>query len=141
MPRGKSLSSDDRSKSRRQPCSGRRSAMRFNASLVRLLLLGCLGAVLSSSVTVAQDGPLPFTFELQDASPLELYDSELDSSDSNTPVLWAHGRVYAFVSHYLPIGHSYRRSGTALDTLEAGATPVEIKRDQTPQVGKWIEAT
>jgi hypothetical protein len=115
--------------------------MRFSASFPRLLLLVCLAAASWSSASLAQEAPLPFSFELQDASPLELYDSELDSSDSNTPVLWAHGRIYAFVSHYLPIGHSYRRSGTALDSLEAGAIPVEIKRDQTPQVGKWVEAT
>lgn len=92
----------------------------------------------------AQDSPLhplPFTVDLTSASPIELYDEELETSDSNTPVEWANGRVYVFVSHWLPIGHSYRRSGSSLKKLEAGAIQIEITGDKTPGVGKWLEAT
>lgn len=97
--------------------------------------------LLAPGPAFAQERALPFAFEIEAAPVIELYDADLETSDSNTPIHWAHGRVYAFVSHFLPKGHSYRRSGTALDTLEAGAIPVEIVNDPSPKVGKWIEAT
>lgn len=107
----------------------------------RLISLVFAMALSAPGVALPQDRSLPFTFEIDDAPVIELYDSDLETSDSNTPIHWANGRVYAFVSHFLPIGHSYRRSGAGLDSLEAGAIPVEITHDQTPRAGKWIEAT
>jgi hypothetical protein len=93
------------------------------------------------AATQDQARTLPFTATLEPAPAIELYDSELETSDSNSPVHWANGRVYVFVSHWLPIGHSYRRAGTSLDALEDGAISVVIEHDRTQGVGKWIEAT
>src|SRR5574337_1622405 len=84
---------------------------------------------------------LPFTFELRDAAPITIYDEDLETSDSNSPVEWFGGRAYVFVSHYFPIGHTYRRSGVSLGKLEAGAIQIEIQDDRSPGVGKWLEAT
>lgn len=115
---------------------------------MRLMAAGCalcmvaLGPVAAAIPATAQTNPSPpFSVELRDAPPIELYDQDLETSDSNSPVEWVNGRVYVFVSHWLPIGHSYRRSGVSLNELEAGAIHVEIQHDQTPGVGKWIEAT
>lgn len=84
---------------------------------------------------------LPFTVQLQDAPPFAIYDAHLDSSDSNSPVEWSHGRVLVFVSHWDPIGHSYRRSGPSLDHLDPGSIKIDIRQDESPGVGKWLEAT
>ncbi|HTI88036.1 MAG TPA: hypothetical protein VL966_15645 [Alphaproteobacteria bacterium] len=113
----------------------------------RLALFACVAATLAAFSGIparSQDeaaSPLPFAVELRDADPITLYDDQLEMSDSNTPVHWSNGRAYVFVSHWLPIGHSYRRSGTDIKSLEAGGIQVTIDDDKTPGVGKWIEAT
>ncbi|MGE5538757.1 MAG: hypothetical protein ACM30I_09060 [Gemmatimonas sp.] len=117
--------------------------MHVRVALGSMLLLAvfALGGSLPARAQDEAASPLPFAVELRPASPLQLYDDDVETSDSNTPVHWNDGRAYVFVSHWVPIGHSYRRSGSSLDKLEAGAIPITIEDDHTPGVGKWIEAT
>lgn len=64
------------------------------------------------------------------APPLRLYGAELARSDGNSPVLREHGRTLVFLSHYQPIGHSYRRLGGAAGFADwSDAQPVRILDD------------
>lgn len=74
------------------------------------------------------------------AAPLLLHAPPLRRTDSNSPVLRRGGRTLAFVSHYQPRGHTYRRTGE--NTLWPGGAldPVQLIDDPTPEVGKWIQS-
>ena len=61
-------------------------------------------------------------------------------ADGNCPVHRHGGRTVALFSHYLPVGHTWRRDGAALETL-GRAERVVLADDPAPSVGKWIEAT
>jgi hypothetical protein len=74
------------------------------------------------------------------APPLRLYGAELARSDGNSPVLREAGRTLAFLSHYQPIGHSYRRLGGAAGFDWDAPQPVRILEDPDPASGKWIES-
>ncbi|MBM3555228.1 MAG: hypothetical protein FJX47_06705 [Alphaproteobacteria bacterium] len=75
------------------------------------------------------------------APPLRLHDGSFQRTDANCPVHVQGGRLFAFMSHYQPIGHSYRRVGRP---GLAGLGPLEkirILDDPDPASGKWLEST
>jgi hypothetical protein len=108
------------------------------AAILCGLLAQCVPVAAARSASAVAHA---FTVKLEDAPPFEIYDPKLDSSDSNSPIEWSHGRVLAFVSHWDPIGHSYRRSGASLDRLDTGSVKIDIRDNASPGVGKWLEAT
>jgi hypothetical protein len=44
------------------------------------------------------------------------------------------------MSHYQPLGHSYRRTGKTLEALEGPLERVRLMNNPDPKVGKWIES-
>lgn len=83
----------------------------------------------------------PFQAEVQAAPRHMLHDGSFQRSDCNSPVHMHQGRLFAFVSHYLPIGHSYRRIGDPGFRFPTPLQPVRIVDDPDPTMGKWIEST
>lgn len=81
----------------------------------------------------------PLAADLIGAEPLRLHPPSLRRTDSNSPLLRRRGRSLAFVSHYLPLGHTLR---TASDGPWPGGPfePVRLIDDPTPQVGKWLQS-
>lgn len=45
-----------------------------------------------------------------------------------------------YFSHYVPIGHTYRRRGSRGLDFDQPAAPVRFADDPSPGVGKWLEA-
>lgn len=82
-----------------------------------------------------------FHVEIREAPRRTLHDDTFQRSDCNSPVHMHHGRLFAFVSHYLPIGHTYRRIGKHGLHFSSGLEPVRIVADPDPSTGKWIEST
>lgn len=82
-----------------------------------------------------------FGFELSEAAPILLQSEHLPRTDANSPVHSHNGQVIAFMSHYVPLGHSYRRIGPALEKLEGPLERVHLLNNPDPAVGKWIEST
>jgi hypothetical protein len=81
--------------------------------------------------------------DLVPAEPIKLHAPPLRRTDSNSPVLRAGGRTLAFVSHYLPRGHTLRWSGVQPwpDGGPDGAwEPVRFLDDPAPEMGKWIQS-
>jgi hypothetical protein len=78
--------------------------------------------------------------DIAPALPLRLYDSSLARTDCNSPVRRENGRTLAFISHYQPIGHSYRRTGGAGFADWGAPVAVRLADDPDPHSGKWIEA-
>ena len=78
--------------------------------------------------------------ELVPADPLLLHAPPLRRTDSNSPLLRRGGRTLAFVSHYLPLGHTYRRVGETSLWPCGGLEQVKLLGDPTPEVGKWIQS-
>ncbi len=118
--------------------------IRCSSSLVlRALAAVLLTAVALPGAALAAD-TLPIRIEIRPAPRIALYDG-IPRADSNSPVHRWQGRLYAFVSDYEPIGHSYRRLGTP-DAAATGLTvtgpmqPVRIANDPDPKIGKWIES-
>ncbi|MGE4219989.1 MAG: hypothetical protein AB7G39_11120 [Alphaproteobacteria bacterium] len=108
-----------------------------------LALRGALAAALSAGLAFAgaaraADSP-PVRIDLRPAPRIALYDG-IPRADSNSPVHRWQGRLYAFVSHYEPRGHSYRRIGTTALTFAEPMQPVRIANDPDPRIGKWIES-
>ncbi len=66
--------------------------------------------------------------------------TSLPRTDCNSPVLRESGQALAFVSHYAPRGHTYRRA--AADPFDARAIlqPVRLLDDPAAAIGKWIES-
>lgn len=66
--------------------------------------------------------------------------ANLPRTDCNSPVLRESGQALAFVSHYAPRGHTYRRA--AADPFDRRVTlqPVRLRDDPAPSTGKWIES-
>lgn len=83
----------------------------------------------------------PFQAEIRAAPRRMLHDGSFQRSDCNSPVHMHQGRLFAFVSHYLPIGHSYRRIGERGFRFAAPLEPVRIVNDPDSTIGKWIEST
>ena len=83
----------------------------------------------------------PFQAEILSAPRLMLHDGSFQRSDCNSPVHMHQGRLIAFVSHYQPIGHSYRRIGDSGLRFSTPLQPVRILDDPEPGMGKWIEST
>ncbi len=79
-------------------------------------------------------------FELVPADPLLLHAPLLRRTDANSPLLRRGGSTLAFMSHYLPIGHTYRRTGEGAAWPCGALEPVKLLDDPTPGVGKWIES-
>lgn len=65
----------------------------------------------------------------------------LARTDANSPIHSYGGHVFAFMSHYSPLGHSYRRMGDSLMKLEGPLQRVRLVDDPDSKVGKWIEST
>lgn len=84
--------------------------------------------------------PPHFGFALREAPPILLQDGELARTDANSPVHSYGGRLYAFMSHYSPIGHTYRRLGKSLMHLTGEMQRIQLLNDPDPKVGKWIES-
>jgi hypothetical protein len=87
-----------------------------------------------------QPGPRLYA-ELTPAPPITLHDGRLTRSDGNSPVHFYGGRTYAFVSHYHPIGHTYRRVGEPSLRFGNSWERTRILGDPDPTIGKWIEST
>lgn len=85
--------------------------------------------------------PAPFQAEIQAAPRHMLHDGSFQRSDCNSPVHMHQGRLFAFVSHYLPIGHTYRRIGDSGFRFPTPLEPVRMVDDPEPSMGKWIEST
>lgn len=83
----------------------------------------------------------PFQAEIRAAPRRMLHDGSFQRADCNSPIHMHQGRLFAFVSHYLPIGHSYRRIGERGFHFPSPLEPVRIVNDPNPTVGKWIEST
>lgn len=81
-----------------------------------------------------------FRAKIRRASGIKLHGDELQRSDCNSPVHIHAGRLYAFVSHYSPIGHTYRRMGKPGLRFMSPLEPVKLVNDTDPAVGKWIES-
>ena len=79
-------------------------------------------------------------FELVPADPLLLHAPPLRRTDANSPLLRRRGHTLAFVSHYLPLGHTYRRVGEQSLWPGGALDPVKLIDDPTPAVGKWIQS-
>lgn len=84
--------------------------------------------------------PVGFTARLRPAAQLKLHGDQLPRTDCNSTVMRLAGRAVAFISHYVPIGHSYRRLGDLALNFAAPLQKVELRGDPDPAVGKWIEA-
>lgn len=69
-----------------------------------------------------------------------LHAPPLPRTDANSPLLRQGGRTLAFVSHYLPIGHTYRRTGERGPWPDGPLDAVRLLDDRTPSVGKWIQS-
>jgi len=83
---------------------------------------------------------VPFRVEIRKGSRCTLHDNSFQRTDCNSPVHTYQGRVVAFVSHYLPIGHTYRRVGERGLIFTSPLEPVRIEADPDPSAGKWIES-
>lgn len=79
-------------------------------------------------------------FELVPAAPLLLHAPPLRRTDANSPLLRRGGNTLAFMSHYQPIGHSYRRTGEQVLWPGGPLEPVKLLGDPTSGMGKWIES-
>ncbi|UYN95388.1 MAG: hypothetical protein KIT25_00100 [Enhydrobacter sp.] len=83
--------------------------------------------------------PCPFAVDFAPAPPLLLHRPPLRRTDSNSPLRRAGGRTLAFVSHYLPRGHTLRCE-TGGDWPAGPCAPVRLMHDASPDVGKWIQS-
>jgi len=83
---------------------------------------------------------LDIAVEIVPAPPLVLHAPPLRRTDANSPLLRQGGRPLAFVSHYLPIGHTYRRTGQCGPWPDGPLDAVRLLDDRTPSVGKWIQS-
>ena len=82
-----------------------------------------------------------FQFELREDEPTLLQGDVLPRTDANSPVHGHGGRVFAFMSHYAPLGHTYRRTGVSIGELSGPLARVRLLDNPAPTVGKWIEST
>ena len=82
-----------------------------------------------------------FRFELLEDAPILLQGEVLPRTDANSPVHSHDGRVFAFMSHYAPLGHTYRRTGESIGRLIGPLERVRLLGNPDPTVGKWIEST
>lgn len=83
----------------------------------------------------------PIHVDIKPATPRTLHDATLERTDCNSPVHTHEGKCFVFVSHYLPIGHSYRRIGAHSSSFSSPLERVQIIADPDPLTGKWIEST
>lgn len=83
----------------------------------------------------------PVRVDIRHAPHRTLHGEAFQRSDCNSPIHIHQGKLFAFVSHYLPIGHAYRRIGDRGFRFNAPLEPVRIVNDPDPSVGKWIEST
>jgi hypothetical protein len=77
--------------------------------------------------------------ELVPARPLKLHAPPLRRTDSNSPLLRRDGTALAFVSHYLPRGHTLRCASTGF-WPDGRFDPVRFLDDPAPAVGKWLQS-
>ena len=82
-----------------------------------------------------------FRFELREVVPILLQGDVLQRTDANSPVHSHDGRVFAFMSHYAPLGHTYRRTGASIGQLIGPLERVRLLDNPESTVGKWIEST
>lgn len=78
--------------------------------------------------------------DLVPADPIILHGDAFERSDANSPLLIEGGRSLLFVSHYQPIGHTYRRLGGPGLRFTAPLARVTLIDDPQPEIGKWIES-
>lgn len=116
-------------------------APRVRALLFLAALFAAEAAPLPAAHAESDDAKPVLGIELRPAAPIALYDERLGRADSNSPVHAYRDRSFAFVSHYEPIGHIYRRIGSAGLRFEAPMERVRIAGDPDPAVGKWLEST
>jgi hypothetical protein len=82
-----------------------------------------------------------FRFDVREDTPILLQGDVLQRTDANSPVHSHDGRVIAFMSHYAPLGHTYRRTGASVAQLIGPLEKVRLIDNLAPAVGKWIEST
>ncbi|HEU0071521.1 MAG TPA: hypothetical protein VFS04_09515 [Alphaproteobacteria bacterium] len=78
--------------------------------------------------------------ELTPADPVILHGAAFERSDANSPLRVEGDRTLLFVSHYQPIGHTYRRIGGPGLRFAAPLERVTLLDDPQPEIGKWIES-
>lgn len=95
------------------------------------------------TVSVLGSAQLPseFSVRLSPAPRRTLHGDAFQRTDCNSPIHIHQGRLIAFISHYMPIGHTYRRIGERGPRFTAPLEPIRIIDDPAPDVGKWIEST
>lgn len=81
-----------------------------------------------------------FQFELREAAPILMHGGELPRTDANSPVHSYAGRVFAFMSHYTPLGHTYRRIGSSIGQLTGPLERVRLLDDPDPTARAWSDA-
>lgn len=81
-----------------------------------------------------------FRFEVMPAEPILLHGDHLARTDANSPVLRYGGRTFAFMSHYQPLGHTYRRIDDGGFRFDGPPQRVTLTDDPAGTVGKWIES-
>ncbi|HTI87512.1 MAG TPA: hypothetical protein VL966_12985 [Alphaproteobacteria bacterium] len=86
------------------------------------------------------DAPPTFRFKIEEAPPILLQSDHLPRTDANSPVLTHAGHTIAFMSHYVPIGHTYRRSSDAGLHFTSPPERVTLVDDPDSTVGKWIQS-
>lgn len=96
---------------------------------------------LAEPTPAAAAASAPFRIALRPAPRRTLHDDVFQRTDCNSPIHTHQGRLFAFVSHYLPLGHTYRRIGERGLRFTAPLERVRLLNDPHPDVGKWIEAT
>lgn len=81
-----------------------------------------------------------FRAVLRSSSVITLHNDAFPRTDANSPVICDDNEQVVFFSHYLPRGHSYRRTGAAAPLDLGDPLPVHMINDPDPASGKWLEA-
>ena len=107
-----------------------------------VVILAAFGLAAPALAQPAAEIRLPgVTIQFTAAPRISLFDERLDRADSNSPVHVHEGRAYAFVSHWQPAGHFFRRVGGIGLRFDTPLQPTRLLNDPDPTAGKWLEAT
>lgn len=77
---------------------------------------------------------------LRSAPPLALHGRDLARTDGNSPALVQDDGAIVYFSHYVPVGHTYRKRGRRSLDFDQPAIPIRFVGDSAPATGKWLEA-
>lgn len=80
-------------------------------------------------------------WRFEQAAPVRLHPLSMARTDANSPVLRGGRGLLVFLSHYLPVGRSFRRTAEDGELRALGPMrPIRFIDDDTPGDGKWLEA-